>query len=278
MRRTLRELVIVIPLFATACSLYIGPDPGDDEPPPAGECDAVIATCEDGVVTFSEWPGTDSCPRYRTPQAVLTCAGECTSDYLGLCVDQGCLGPEEMCMDPPAEPLPPVLSCDTTASCEADSTSTCGGLDLCGVDVRVGDCRCDGGVQTCEPACADGLCSADEVQAALVGTWTGTVESEWGTYTTTLTFRPDGHYYSVRPGPEGAFYYGTDGGGDARRFHVIGQTDHGATAVVRVYFFSESVQDGLVRDIRIVEDRVRFELVDAWLGCDRSFYFDLARQ
>lgn len=124
------------------------------------------------------------------------------------------------------------------------------------------------------------MCGAAAVQAALVGTWSGTVVTAGSTVSLRLTITPDGHYITEVPGPDSAFYYGSDGAGDARRFHVIGQTAVGATAIVRIFFGSQSVQDGLVRGLRIASGHLTFDVYTAWLelDCTRYAQFDLVRE
>ena len=292
--RTMRPstpLVLTLLLLASGCSLYLGgggnddssddTTPGDDGPT-TSSCDFGLAECEDGVVTLGEWPG-ESCPELSPPRVVARCPGDCTTDYQGQCFEFDCAGPDELCVDPPAEPLPARLACAAppTGSCIPGSTFACTRnaiVGVCNNELDVGTCRCNAsGTWSCVNACADGLCGAVAVQRALTGTWTGTVTSEWGTYSGTLTFERDGHYYATRPGPESVFYYGVDGGGDARRFHVLGQTRNGATALVRIFFGFQSIQDGMVREIRIQGDQMSFDFIDAWGDCTRVFHFELTR-
>jgi hypothetical protein len=284
MRRTLAVGLILV----CGCSLNFG-TPGDDElvfpdarqfppPPPPDPCDSAIAQCDDGVVTLSEWPG-ETCDQFDPPPIVGTCAGACTTDDTTACFSAGCaFDAYALCVDPPAAPLPPTLGCATTnPTCTADGTTACGGSDACGGAVLTGSCTCAGDVRTCDPACADGLCSATAVQTALAGTWSGTVTTPTATYTGSITFTADGHYATELPGQQALFYYGADGAGDARRFHVLGQTELGATALVRIYFGSQSIQDAVARFIRIDGDRLTFDVYKAWIDCTRFAQFDMTR-
>jgi hypothetical protein len=252
--------------------------PGVDAAVDFPGCTSAIATCEDGVVTLSEseLPG-QSCDQLDPPVVFATCAGECTTDYRDVCLYPDCSTPDDMCTDPPAEPLPPVLDCAPATVCNGAGTETCGGLDACGAPLITGHCTCTATGATCEPTCTDGLCGTAAVQAALVGTWYGTVVTPWDTYDMTLAIAADGHYDIACPGQRSGLYYGSDGGGDARRFHVIAQTELGATAVVRVFFGWAEIQDGLARGIRIQGDTLRFDLVRAWLDCSRYGQVELHR-
>jgi len=268
---------VAVAVVVSGCSLNFGSHDTSDVDANPDDCTIAEATCTDGVVSLHEYP-SESCAMWNPPVAVYTCPGECTTDDMGLCFDANCAGPPELCVDPPAEQLPQRLACPDGARCSGDATTACGGVDECGADTVVGSCTCTGGVETCTEACADGLCGAGAVQAALVGTWSGTAAAYDTTYPLRLTIRADGHYYSERPGQESAFYYGTDGGGDARRFFVLGQTELGATAIVRIFFGFDSVTDGVVRRLRIAGDHLTFDVYIAWYDCSRYAQFDLVRE
>lgn len=46
-------------------------------------------------------------------------------------------------------------------------------------------------------------------------------------------------------------------------------------ASLAIYFGPQSIQPGLITDLRRDGDRLRFRFWDAWLGCARPFQSDL---
>lgn len=278
----MRFVLLVIALGG--CSLYFGPSddtaiPDPTSPPDAGMLppDAPLPQCtffycSDGTIyeldPVSVNPDYLGCqaPDYSTAVPVGTCEYGCRFENLY----QGGPGdPNGPCASPP----PPVYTCEETGPCSIGQTQGCGAPFACGQMVPIGTCACDANGWSCEPACSDGLCSPAAVQQALVGTWTGTVTTPFDfmpSYQTTLTVAPNGDWTATG----NAFYYGGNGGTLGSKIYVQAQTSLGAYGVVRLFYASV---DGLMTGIRVDAHHLRFTFVDSWLGCGRSFSFDLHR-
>ncbi len=54
-----------------------------------------------------------------------------------------------------------------------------------------------------------------------------------------------------------------------------GANPTGGVASLAIYFGPQSIQPGLITDLRRDGDRLRFRFWDAWLGCARPFQSDL---
>lgn len=280
MRRISQSAMLALALGG--CSLYFGEsadDTGSSEgsgfvdggvmaTPDAMLPQCTLYYCSDGTIyeldPVSVNPDYLGCqdPDYSTAVPVATCEYGCRYENLY----QGGPGP---CASPP----PPVYTCEETGACSVGQTQDCGAPFACGQLVQTGTCTCDANGWSCEPACSDGLCSPAAVQQAIVGTWTGTVTTEFEfmpTYQTTLTVAANGDWTATG----NAFYYGGNGGTLGSTIFVQAQTSLGAYGVVRL--FNASV-DGLLTGIRVDSHHLRFTFVDSWLGCGRSFSFDLHR-
>jgi hypothetical protein len=144
----------------------------------------------------------------------------------------------------------------------------------CGQVVQTGSCSCSETGWQCQSACSDGYCSAEELQAAIVGTWHGVVTTPFDflpTYETTLTIAANGDWTATGD----AFYYGGNGGTNGSKLIVQAQTALGGYGVVRLFLASV---DGMFTTMRVDATHLRFTFVDSWLSCSRSFSFDLTRQ
>jgi hypothetical protein len=174
--------------------------------------------------------------------------------------------------DPPA---PAVYTCQAQGACTQGQTEGCAAQLQCAQVASVGDCSCPSGTWTCEAACSDGLCSAEAVQAAITGTWSGTVSppSFAQPYHVTLTVGADRKWSAVSS-PYPIFYYGDNGGAVGEKLFIQAQTSLGAYGTVRI--FGGDV-DGMIEDLHVSAHHLTFTFVDSWLSCTRQFYFDLAR-
>ena len=178
---------------------------------------------------------------------------------------------------PPVDdrPAPEVYSCQAQGACAQGGSEGCSAQAQCALVVSVGDCTCPAGTWTCEAACSDGLCSAQAVQEAITGTWSGTVTppSFAQPYQVKLTIGADRRWSAVSP-TYPVFYYGDNGGGVSDRLFVQAQTSIGAYGTVRI--FGGDV-DGMIENLHVSAHHLTFTFVDSWLSCTRQFYFDLAR-
>jgi hypothetical protein len=260
-------------LFAlSGCDLYFATDSSPsalDAPPPESPGECQFYQCRvDTVYKFDPVPvnpnGSGCGPiNFSTAQAIETCEYGCRHQSLY----QG--GPVGPCAPAP----PKIYACAETGACVANQTQTCSAPMQCGVTVSTGSCTCDTNGWSCHPACSDGLCRTEDVQQAIVGTWTGTVTTPFDfmpSYETTLTIAPNGDW-SATGDP---FYYGGNGGTTGSQIFVQAQTDVGAYGVVRLFLASV---DGQLSAIRVDATRLRFTFTDSWLSCGRSFQFDLVR-
>jgi hypothetical protein len=234
---------------------------------------------------------------YRIPPVhdQPSCPPELPGDQFGICA-WGCASNEPITCWPDA----PCTLLDVPALCyQPPGAATCaldglacdaeGALEPCAAElacsslVQVGSCACAEGTWRCEPACADGLCSAEEVLAAMVGTWQGMVDPPpfSAPYPVTLEILPDGHYIGDCPLEDcTTFYYGMDGYHDLARLWVEAQTELGAFVAIELVFGpngSTATSPGLLRGVRVDADTMTFTFIDAWLGCVRPFEFTLQR-
>jgi len=273
----MRLLVVVL---MSGCSLYfpsrspvqddaavppteIPPDGGD-----GGESCPVFYFC-DGTTIYQasiQHDGSEcGVPSKQDSLVVGSCPNGCAYDSFYQ-AGEPCLGP-----------APRVFECTQAGACSAGETDACAAPLACGQVVSTGSCSCANGTWSCAAACADGLCSANDVQAALAGHWTGTVTppSFAQPYQIDLHIAADGAWSATATSANGIpFYYGDDGGGVGSRIVVQAQTTVGAYASIGL--FGGEVQ-GLFTAVHVDAHHLTFAFVDSWLSCSRTFYFDLHR-
>jgi hypothetical protein len=146
--------------------------------------------------------------------------------------------------------------------------------------VQVGRCSCTGGTWQCEPACADGLCSAEEVLAAMAGSWEGMVSPPPFTspYPVTLEIQPNGRYEANCPLEDcTAFYYDSDAPHDLKRLWIEAQTELGAFVAIDIFGNGPGTSHGTLRPVHVDGDTMSFTFIDSWSGCGREFDFTLQR-
>jgi hypothetical protein len=244
-----------------------------------------VAWCIDGTVyTENYLSGDPDCPPdglTADPDRYLgRCSDGCAYPGVIECFEDGTPCPagvvDDLCYAPP-----PAFACalDDTACASAGATEPCIHTDaLCG-DVVHGGCTCDGATWSCAPACADGLCGAAEVLAAMVGRWEGTVTppAQGAPYAITLEIFEDARYHATCDGDCLAFPPGTDDDRPGKRIHVRGQTELGAYAEIIVVWDSGDERDGELTGIRIQGDALRFDYRAPSGGCDARSAIDLIR-
>lgn len=225
---------------------------------PDSQCELKI--CQEGTIWAT---GPTSCerPDFQNVTVIGTCEHGCA--FTGLLPSGG---------DPCAPPPPEVYACVDSGTCAVGATQTCVVPLACGATATIGACTCDADGWACVPGCSDGLCGPEAVQAAITGTWTGTVTTSFGPpYDVTITIGPDGAWSS----PDEAFYWGGHGGTPGCGFYVLAQTPDGATGIVRLF---ESQTEGQITKLHVDATRLRFQMIDSWLECIRTLTFDLHRQ
>ena len=279
----MRRYAIVIVALA-GCDLYFGRGQTPDASTVTGAPDAFLfdATttgpcplwelCKSGGIYQSQTTlgpdGQCTMPSFTNQSAVATCQYGCSAFAETPFVPAG--------VSPCGQPPAPTLDCSASGTCSTGATQGCGGAIACGFTANTGSCTCAAGTWSCTGACSDGLCSAEAVQAALVGTWTGTVTppSFAAPYTVSLTIAPDGSWIgSASTGF--VFYYGDNGGALDERILVSAQTSTGAFATVGL-FGNEGVQ-GLLTNVHVGAHSLSFTFIDSWLSCGRDFAFALQR-
>jgi hypothetical protein len=263
------------------CDLYFGHPPhalhpDASETPP----DAVATTscpeaflCRDGMVYEAPpvVPIDNECPppNFTSATAIATCQYGCSASGESVSTSS-----QDACGLAPAM----TYDCNATGACTNGQTQGCGGALACGYIPQTGSCTCSDKTWSCTPECSDTLCSAEAVQKALVGTWTGTVTppSFAPPYTISLTIAPDGSWIgTTSESYRVVFYYGDNGGVPIERILVLAQTGVGAFATVGL-FGNEGIE-GLLSAIRVDAHRLTFTFTDSWLSCTRQFAFDLQR-
>ena len=270
------------------CNLYFGsphhrvqPDaavrvivdafPIDDAPPVT--CLA-WDVCRDGIVyeaAASEHDGQCDPPDFTNAPAIATCQYGCSAFAETPFQPTG----TSPCGQAPWMPNDCALAGN---ACTIGATQDCGGALDCGYVAESATCTCPSGTWSCVHACSDNLCSAEAVQEALVGVWSGTVTppSFAGPYTVTLTIAEDGSWAgTTSESYRVVFYYGDNGGSPAERILVDDQTAIGAFATVGL-FGNEGVE-GFLANLHVDAHHLTFTFEDAWLGCSRHFAFDLTR-
>jgi hypothetical protein len=286
----MRGLSLLAMFCLSGCTLYFDDDDPPYDPPPTDDdpwegpsfCPAKM-WCEDGVVVRTppvDGDPVEVCPDPALREAVHVCETGCADRWGFDCGEEPCdpARAAELCYVPPE---PARCDQDGLACSPEGTTEGCPAFSLCGGVVPVGECTCTAGAWACEEACNGGLCGPDAVAAAMVGTWTGTVDPPpfSNTYQVTLEFRADGRYRSAcGEGCDVVFYYGSDGDTPDHRYHVLGQTSVGALVIIQIVFAAGDWTEGSIEGLRIEGDRMTFRFQPAWLdGCTRPFDFDLQR-
>jgi len=180
----------------------------------------------------------------------------------------------DLCVKPP----PATFACTPPATCSSGETFTCieeNGCVFPTQEATFGTCGCDASSGwSCTDACVDGLCGAAAVQAAMVGTWRGSIthsDSSNVHYQATLDIAADGAWRMYDLDKQGNDFGG--GGTPGSSIFVRGQTASGGVATIRVIDASE--EKPLV-DIRVSPDRLQFKL--GWnVRCTWYVVFDLQR-
>ena len=280
MRRVLPLLVLVGCWIDVEDPDIDGPDAAVHDAGPV-DCGSYV-WCDDGTL-YRTPPLEDQpyCPPPRSEGvAYAQCGSECLTEVARVCSEDVCTPgyTEVLCWR-----APDPITCTLDASpCNPDGAiESCDASLVCGVVAQVGACACTGGAWDCQPACADGLCSADEVLAAMVGTWQGNVDPPYFTdpYQMSLEILPDGHYVPdcSERGCSG-FYYGLDGPHPKRRLWVEAQTELGAHLGIDIVFYDDTGPSrGLITNLRVDADSMSFEYRAAWIECDQPFVFTLQR-
>lgn len=224
---------------------------------PDEQCELQI--CQEGTIWAT---GVTSCarPDFQNVEVIGVCEHGCAYGVLMPLAGNPCLpGPPE------------VYRCDERGRCAPGEARSCAMPLACGATATVGACTCGADGWSCEPACDSGLCDPDEVQAAIVGTWSGTVTTSFGPpYETTVTISADGMWSS----PGEPFYWGGGGGLPGCGVYVLAQSAEGATGIVRLALGQAEIQ---FTKLRVDASRLRFELTDSWLACTTTLMFDLVR-
>jgi hypothetical protein len=240
-----------------------------DQPPdafvPTHFCDFYV--CLDN--TLWKFPPTPSAgmgcsaPNPNGVEAIATCEYGCRTDKA--------MQTSDLCAQPPLEPY----TCTPPATCAAGDTFDCVesfGCELGQRDITFGACAC-GAASTwaCTETCLDGVCGAAAVQAAIVGTWRGTVVFFNRTYQATLDIAADGAWRMTDVEPMGENLGG--GGTPGANIFIQAQTANGAAGVIRIYEASAAKP---LLDIRVTADRLRFKI--GWdTMCAVFGTFDLQR-
>jgi len=115
--------------------------------------------------------------------------------------------------------------------------------------------------------------SYEELTAGIVGTWRGCVSTPWTPmYEVTFTFNADGTYSAmtdeVLDGSRMiALYYGSDEDSPLKTYAITDlQASRLGVGQIDLYFFQESVVRGSLRNVRLMGDRLEFEVFNREYG------------
>ena len=170
---------------------------------------------------------------------------------------------DEMCRPRPRVPF----ACAPTGTCTATETQSCDATFDCGVGITYGSCECSEGAWDCASACSDGICGPAAMQAAMTGTWLGTVTPEQGpSYSLTLQIDDGGAWYAMaEPG-----FWNLGGGGTTSAVIIEAQTSAGAYGILRAHVHA----DMLLLGLRVQGTRLRGIVAQ---DCETKYELDLQR-
>jgi hypothetical protein len=115
--------------------------------------------------------------------------------------------------------------------------------------------------------------SYEDLTAGIVGTWRGCVSTPWTPmYEVTFTFNADGTYSAmtdeVLDGSRMiALYYGSDEDSPLKTYAITDlQASRLGVGQIDIYFFQKSVVRGSLRNVRLMGDRLEFEVFNRDYG------------
>jgi hypothetical protein len=249
-------------------------------PPPPPPLDAgfpgsseTMARCEDGLLRAAPAPLFAEEQRHGTGDLIGRCAGACSSAAY-ICKDRTCQEAAEVLCDAP-------ISLGATCSlngqrCQDTEVINCPEVTACSEALPGSTCSCVEGAYRCEQ-----VTSAAEIQAGIVGKWSGTVvPANFGVpYEISLWIYPDGSYWSESTNPLGsAFYYGGDGPSPERKIKILSASDElGAWADIAIDFGTSFPSTGTLTGLVVDDTSLRFTFSPSWNGCGDPFDFELRR-
>jgi hypothetical protein len=276
-------LLAVLP----ACSLYFGTPngqtgsnddtTGDDYPvPDAADTGTYVARCEGATLyQVGELPYEPTQPPHQQGSVIGHCANACRSSSV-VCSDATCSNADAALCDAPAS-LGQLCDLEATSCGTVGQMIDCPVSTTCGISAPAHRCVCTTSHQY---ACSE-LEPVVSTQAALVGTWQGTVMPPSFTqpYHVSLWIYPDGTYWAQAEGAtEPAFYYGGDGPYPSRKIEILSYVDNaGAVANIGIWFGGDPPNTGALSGLVVDATHLRFTFYASWFGCDQPFFFDLTR-
>ncbi len=127
------------------------------------------------------------------------------------------------------------------------------------------------------------VASLAELNAGIVGTWTGCVTTPWTpSYYVTVSFRSDGTYSAISSEvldgvPMNAMYYGIETGSPAKRYELDDlQDDLEGVGWIDIDFGAGSIDRDDLRDVRLMGDQLEFEVIHG--GIYGPLTFELYRR
>jgi len=273
----------VVLTSATGCELYFGHPAEDDyQPvpdshvwiPPDQVGDVAVARCEDGNIYDVYVPTyAPNQPGHGAGTLAGHCAEGCRSAAV-VCSGGNCSNAAETLCNAPASQG---KTCDLQGTaCSGSGTLACPESTTCGYSVQGSLCTCTNNSYQCAP-----LTAAADVQAAIVGKWSGTVNppSFSQPYQVSLWIYADGTYWAESSAAhEPVFYYGGDGPYPDRKITVLSTSAaEGSWADIGIYFGSSPPNTGAISALAVDATHLRFTFFASWFGCGQPFYFDLTR-
>jgi hypothetical protein len=287
----MRSLALIL-LLASGCSLYfdhsadhgVPPDAlvifdGPSEPPPGstdpGQDFVNMARCEDGQLFALETQRSAfRQPGHGAGCVFARCGGACQSDAV-FCTRPDCSDAVDALCKAPA-------SAGTTCplagtACSTGDTIDCPTSTACSMPLAGSACHCADGHYQCAQST-----SAAEVQASLVGKWSGTMTTPGfaAPYPISLWIYPDGTYWAECTADEClAFYYGGDGPLPTRKISILSASaDQGAWADIAIDFGYSPALRGELSGLTVDSSTLRFTYSAAWLTCGQPFEAILTRE
>jgi hypothetical protein len=277
-------LLAVLP----ACSLYFstphdyggsGDDgSGDDYAPdasPDGAPNGWAARCEGATIyAIGESAYEPTQPPHHAGTVIGHCANACRSAAV-VCTDSACSNAAATLCNAPAS-LGQLCSLEGEP-CSGSATTDCPASTTCGYSEPAYQCSCIGAHYACSE-----IAPVVRTQAALVGTWQGTVTppSFAQPGQVSLWIYPDGTYWAqAETTTYPVFYYGGDGPWPSRAIEVLSSsTGQGAWANIGIWFGGDPPNIGAISSLVVDDTHLRFTYYASWFGCGQPFFFDLVRK